>query len=142
MGVPVGVTEARSRLEAALTYLPARYSDAVQKAKWKEPTLASSANYYAALQHVIAKKLYDEGVRATDDTVWRTGCVNKGAPVIAERIRAQLGVWESHFGAKYQRVLSVLPTLKPKSADWRANIQNRLVPVVAAWKGESVVPTR
>jgi uncharacterized membrane protein len=138
MGVPVSVSEARARLEAALTYLPSRYSDAVSKAKWKDPTLASSANYYSALQQVIANKTYDAGVRSTDDSVWKNGAINKGAPVIATRIREALPTWETHFGAKYQKVLSVLPTLKAKSSDWRQNIQNRLVPVVAAWKGETV----
>ena len=60
--------------------------------------------------------------------------MDKGAPVIAARIVAALPEWEANFGPKYTRVQAAVKRLPPKTRDWRANITNRLVPVVEEWK--------
>ena len=62
--------------------------------------------------------------------------LEKGAPVIAERIRAALDKWEKNWAPKYNRVVAVVRNLPPKTLDWNTNIERRLKPVVAAWKGQ------
>lgn len=128
--------EARDNFENATTYIPERYRSGVMKADWQGPAGSEQAekNFAAAMSEVTTKKLRQLGVRKASNTDWQNGCDTKGAPVIGERIKDALGKWEANFGPKYARVQNKVKALPPKGRDWRANINNRLIPVVEEWK--------
>jgi len=65
---------------------------------------------------------------------WKNSAINKGAPIIGDRIRQALDKWAANFGPKYDQVVARVASLPPKTTDWRANINNRLVPTVETWR--------
>jgi hypothetical protein len=128
--------EAKANLEAAIAYIPARYEAGVRKADWAGPAGSEQAesNYAAGVQVAISKKSRQAAVRKVSNSDWQTAAVAKGKPIIGERIRGALGKWATNFGPIYDSVASKVSALPPKTTDFRANINNRLVPVVEEWK--------
>jgi hypothetical protein len=128
--------EARANFEAAIAYIPSRYEAGVRKADWQTPAASDQAekNFADAMSKAIASKSRQAGVKSVSNAEWQTAAVTKGAPIIGERIRAALADWEKNWGPIYDQVASVVQTLPAKTTDFRANINNRLVKVVEAWK--------
>ena len=88
----------------------------------------------AAVQKAISQKKRQEAIRGMSNSDWQNAAINKGAPVIAERIRAALDKWAREWGPIYDQVVSTVQALPPKTLDWRENINRRLIPVVESWK--------
>ena len=128
--------EARANFEASISYIPARYEAGVRKADWQTPAASEQAesNYAAGVSDAVAKKTRQKGVRDTSNSDWQNAAVTKGRPIIGERIRGALGKWAANWGPMYDGVQSKVATLPPKTTDFRANINNRLVPTVEQWK--------
>ena len=128
--------EALRNFEAALVYIPARYEAGVKKADWYTPASSDQAekNYADAVSKAIAEKRRQNAIKKLSNDVWVKAAVEKGARIIADRIRIALPKWKENFGAVYSKILDLLPRLPPKTLDWRANINNRLVPVVETWR--------
>lgn len=128
--------EARANFEAAIAYIPSRYEAGVRKADWAGPAGSdqAEANYADGVQKAVARKSRQRAVKEVGNSEWQEAAATKGAPIIGERIRASLDKWSSEWGPIYDRVASKVGTLPPKTTDFRANINNRLVPVVEEWK--------
>lgn len=128
--------EARANFEASISYIPARYSAGVRKADWATPAGSDQAetNYAAAVQKAVSEKRRQAKVREVSNATWQRAAVEKGAPIIGERIRGALDKWASKWGPMYDQVVSTVSGLPPKTVDFRANINARLVPTVEAWK--------
>jgi predicted alpha-1,6-mannanase (GH76 family) len=114
--------------------IPARYQAGVQRAKWAEAAGSDQAeqNYAARMQQVISQKLRQAGVRRVGDETWRTAAIQKGAPVIAQRLQQALPKWQQNFGTVYQAVVQTVQALPPRTIDPFTNIDQRLRPVVEA----------
>ena len=91
-------------------------------------------HYADAVSKAVAEKKRQKAISALNNDVWKNAAITKGAPIIAERIRGALDKWLSVWGPMYDQVTSVVAALPPKTIDWRANINNRLVKVVETWK--------
>lgn len=128
--------EARANFEASIAYIPSRYESGVRKADWQGPAGSESAekNYASAVQKAITDKSRQKGVRKVSNTDWQTAAVNKGAPIIGDRIRGALDKWAANWGPIYDKVGSKVAALPARTTDFRANINSRLVPVVEEWK--------
>jgi len=128
--------EAKANFEAAIAYIPARYSAGVAKADWLGPARSDAAekNYAAGVQQAISTKRRQIQISKLSNEDWKNAAETKGAPIIGERIRGALGKWVSNWGPMYDQVASKTAGLPPKTTDWRANINNRLVPVVETWR--------
>jgi len=128
--------EARANFEAAVGYIPARYEAGIAKADWLGPAKSDAAekNFADAIAKAVAAKSRQKGVAATSNEAWKEAARTKGAPIIGERIRAALGDWVANWGPMYDSVVSKVAALPPKTIDWRANINSRLVPVVETWR--------
>lgn len=128
--------QAKANLEASISYIPARYEAGVRAADWFGPASSpqAEANYGAAVSKAVAGKLRQKGIQKISNEDWKTAAVNKGAPIIGERIRASLDKQAARWGPMYDAVVSKINTLPPKTTDWKNNINTRLVPVVAEWK--------
>ena len=128
--------EARANFEAAIAYIPSRYEAGVRKADWATPAGSDQAekNYADAVSKAVAKKSRQTAVKAVSNADWQAAAATKGAPIIGDRIRGALNKWSAEWGPVYDRVASKTATLPAKTTDFRANINNRLVPVVEEWK--------
>jgi len=128
--------EARANFEASIGYIPDRYRAGVAKADWLTPAKSEAAekNYADGIAKAVSGKTRQKAIAAMTNEDWKNGAINKGAPIIGERIRAALGEWTANFGPIYDTVVSRVASLPPKTTDWRANINNRLVPVVEQWR--------
>lgn len=128
--------QARANFEAAVTYIPDRYKAGIMVADWLTPAKSDVAerNYADAVSKAVAEKRRQKAIAAMTNDEWKNAAITKGAPIIAERIRTALDTWLRNWGPMYDQVVSVVSTLPPKTLDWRANINNRLVKVVETWK--------
>jgi hypothetical protein len=131
--------QAKANFEAAISYIPDRYRAGVAAADWHTPAKSDVAekNYADAVSRAVATKARQKAIAALSNDYWKTAAVSKGAPIIAERIRGALDKWLGTWGPMYDQVASIVPTLPPKTLDWRSNINNRLVKVVETWKKAS-----
>ncbi len=130
------VEQARAHLEQSIAIIPARYKEGVSGADWQGPAGSeqSEANFGTAMSQAIAAKSRQAGVLAVTNAEWQRRAAEKGAPVIGERIRAALGVYAQRFGPVLNAMNSAADAAPPRTTDFLSNIQNRLVPVVAAAK--------
>ena len=128
--------EARANFEASISYIPARYEAGIRKADWAGPAASDQAekNFADGVGKAIANKSRQKGVAKVSNSAWQDAAVRKGAPIIGERIRLGLDKYVSNFGPIYDRVVAKVGSLPPKTTDFRANINSRLVPIVEEWK--------
>lgn len=128
--------EAKANFEASVGYIPDRYRAGVTKADWLTPAKSDAAekNYADGVSKAMAAKTRQKAIAGMSNEEWKNAATNKGAPIIGERIRGALDKWAANWGSKYDAVASKVAALPPKSTDWRANINNRLVPVVETWR--------
>jgi len=129
---PKTLDEGKKHLEDSLTYIPDRYSLGTSRADWVggATTDQSETNWWNQLTQAHSADKRRNNVKAAGNPKYKTGCESKGAPVISERIRAQLDTWATNFKKPYDAVVSLLPTLPPKTTDPTRNIDTRLKPVV------------
>jgi len=128
--------EAKANFEASIGYIPERYKAGVAKAEWHAKAVSDAAekNYAEGVGKAVASKSRQKGVASVSNEEWKMAATNKGAPIIGERIRGALDKWASNWGPMYDAVTSKVAALPPRGVDWRANINNRLVPVVETWR--------
>uniref|UniRef100_A0A6H1ZYT7 Uncharacterized protein n=1 Tax=viral metagenome TaxID=1070528 RepID=A0A6H1ZYT7_9ZZZZ len=128
--------EAKSNFEAAIAYIPARYEAGVTKADWLTPAKSPQAetNFAAAITKAVAAKTRQKAIAAMTNEDWKNAAIAKGVPIIGDRIRGALDKWGANWGPMYDQVVAKVAALAPKTTDWRANINKRLVPTVEAWR--------
>jgi hypothetical protein len=128
--------EARANFEAAIAYIPSRYEAGVNKADWLTPAKSDNAekNYAAGVGDAVAQKRRQKAIAKLSNEDWKSAAVAKGVPIIGERVRAALGKWQTNWGPMYDQVGAKVASLTPRSTDWRANVNNRVFPVVEAWR--------
>jgi autotransporter adhesin len=128
--------EAKANFEASIGYIPERYKAGVSKADWHTKAVSDAAekNFADGVAKAIAAKSRQKGVAAVSNEEWKNAAVNKGASIIGERIRSALDKWSTNWGPMYDAVTGKVASLPARSTDWRANINNRLVPTVEAWR--------
>jgi hypothetical protein len=130
------IEEAKANFEASIGYIPDRYRAGVAKADWLGPAKSDVAekNFAEGISKAVSQKTRQKEIAKMSNEDWKTAAQNKGAPIIGDRIRGALDKWAANFGPIYSGVISRVAALPPKTIDWRANINNRLVPVVEQWR--------
>jgi hypothetical protein len=94
----------------------------------------SEQNYADGVSKAVANKTRQTAISKMNNTDWQTAAVTKGAPVIGTRIQAALNKWAANWSPMYSTVQQAVTQLPQSTTDYMANINNRLVPVVKAWK--------
>src|SRR5487761_2635023 len=128
--------EAKANFTNAIGYIPARYVAGVQKANWLDPAKSDAAerNFADGVNKAIAAKTRQKKIAALSNDDWKNAAINKGQNIIGERIRNSMDKWSANWNPMYQKVQTTVASLAPSSTDFMANINNRLVPTVKAWK--------
>ena len=128
--------EARANLEASISYIPDRYRAGIGRADWQTKAASETAekNFADAMAKVISGKTRQLGVRKVANTEWQRLASEKGGAVIGERIRGALDKQAAKWAPIYDGVVSAVGRLAPRTIDWRANVNNRVMPIVEQWK--------
>lgn len=130
------IGDARKHLGEAASLIPGRYKEATAKAEWASAasSAAAKANYEAGLAEAIAAGRRETGISAVGDAKYRKGCTEKGAAVIGTRITAALADYEREFAPVLSAMSGAADGAPPRTRDFRANVTNRLLPVIEAAK--------
>jgi hypothetical protein len=128
--------EAKANFEASISYIPERYKSGVSKADWLNPAKSDAAekNFADGVGKAISQKTRQKEIAKMSNEDWKNAAVEKGAGIIGERIRGSLNKWATNWGPLYDQVAARVGSLPPKTVDWRANINNRLIPTVETWR--------
>lgn len=131
--------QARANFQAAIAYIPARYSAGVQVADWLTPAKSDAAerNYADGVGQAVANKTRQRAIASLTNDDWKNAAIQKGAPIIGTRIQNALDKWMANWSPIYAKVQTSVAALPPSTVDYMANINNRLVPTVKAWKTAS-----
>ena len=133
------VDDAVESLKEALPTIPARYERGIKAAKWKEAAASDQAemNWSKAVAEAAREKRRAKAIAKLTDDDWRNAAINKGAPIIGDRINAAIEKYRTNFGAVYEKAKTTFASLPPRTTDWKTNVANRLMKVVEAWKKAS-----
>lgn len=128
------IAEAKRNLEESIPYIGSRYESAVKKADWAGPAGSDQAeeNYSAGVSKAVAGKTRQKAIRLVSNSDWQTRAATLGGPIIGERVRAGLTKYEANMGPILEAMNAASDAAPVKGPDFRANIMNRLVPVVEA----------
>lgn len=128
--------EARANLESAIPVIGTRYAAGVGRADWATPAGSDAAerNFADAISKAVAAKKRQLAVKRVGNSEWQRLAAEKGGAVIGERIRGAMDKWFSKWSPIYDAVTGLVPRLPPRTIDFRANVTNRLLPVVEAQK--------
>jgi hypothetical protein len=128
--------EAKANFESSISYIPERYKSGVSKADWLNPAKSDAAekNFADGVGKAISQKTRQKEIAKMSNEDWKNAAVEKGAGIIGERIRGSLNKWATNWGPLYDQVAARVGSLPPKTVDWRANINNRLIPTVETWR--------
>lgn len=128
--------EAKANFQASISYIPQRYTAGVQKADWLTPAKSDAAerNFADGVSKAVANKTRQRKIAQLSNDDWKNAAVQKGAPIIGSRIQGALDKWMANWSPIYSKVQTSIASLPPSTTDYMANINNRLVPTVKAWK--------
>ena len=128
------IQEAGQHLSDAAATIGPRYLAGTARADWEGPASSREAeeNYVAGVNEAIAAGSRIAGIRSAGNIKYQKGTAEKGASVIGARVKAARGLYESTFGPVLQAMTAAADAAAGKTRDFRANITNRLIPVVEA----------
>ena len=128
------IQESGQHLADASSTIGPRYAAATARADWEGPSSSREAesNYVDGVNEAITKGSRVAGIRNAGNQKYQKGCGEKGASVIGQRVKAARGEYESNFGPVLGAMNSAADAAPARTRDFRANINNRLVPVVEA----------
>jgi hypothetical protein len=130
------IEDASKNLEAAVAVIPARYRAGVEKADWFTAATSDAAQKLW-IEKITDPKIQERRLARLKEVTnadWIRAAVEKGATVISDRIRKAVPKYKERFGPILDAMNRAAEAAPPKSVDFRANITNRLIPVVEAAK--------
>lgn len=128
--------EAKANLAASVAFIPDRYRAGISRADWQTKAASESAekNFADSMSRAIASKSRQVGVKKVSNAEWQAVASEKGGAVIGERIRSAIDKQAANWSPIYDAVQSTVGRLPARGIDFRANVTNRLLPVVEAQK--------
>ena len=128
------ITEAGAHLAEAASTIGPRYKAATSRADWEGPSKSKEAesNYQEGISESIADNRRVKGIEKASNSKYQRGCAEKGSAVIGKRVADSRGEYESNFSPVLSAMTDASDRAPARTRDFRANITNRLVPVVEA----------
>jgi len=119
---------------AAAGIIGPRYRDGVQSADWQTNAASQQAetNYAEGVQRAVAAGTRRAGILAVSNEQWRQAAIEKGVPIIGQRVQAGIAKYTQNFGPILQAMNSAADNLPPRTTSPSQNITNRMVPIVRA----------
>jgi len=127
-------SEIKKNYEASTSLVTERYKTGVSSATWKEEAKGGQDLYESMMSDpdVLARR--EKGIDRVSDEEWRRAAADKGAPIIASRMKGASAKQAARF-EPYRNVLESL-SLEPRTADTDLNIDNRVKPIARAFRNK------
>lgn len=131
------VQQAADNLRTASATMGARYAIGIQGADWQTPAASDQAevNWGTGVQRAMADGSRRTGILAVSNSVWQQLAISKGQAVIGTRVVDALDKYMRKFGPVLTAMNTAAAALPPRTASATQNVQNRLLPIIAAAKG-------
>lgn len=128
------IQDAVTNLRQAAPLIQARYTLGINGAEWQTPAASEQAeqNYGSGVQRAIADGSRRTGILAVTNQAWRDAAIRKGASVIGDRIIQSLDKYQRNFGPILTAMNTASAALMPRTTSARANVTNRLLPIIEA----------
>lgn len=124
--------EIKKNYEQSTSIVTERYKTGVSDASWKDPAIAGQDLYVQAMQNPTVLARRNKGIQKVTDEAWRSSAQQKGAPVIAQRMKDASGKQQSGF--EPYRVALENMTLPAKTTDPAQNVVNRVTPIAVKFR--------
>ena len=126
------ITQAAANLREVAPLIGQRYTAGIQGADW-QTTAASDqaeANWGQGVQRAIANGSRRAGILEVSNQSWQQSSINKGAPIIGQRIVDAIDSYTRNFAPILAAMTATQQTLPARTSSAQQNIQNRLIPIV------------
>lgn len=112
----------------------ARYTVGINNASWQQAAASDQAetNYGQGVQAAIANGTRRSGILRVSDADWRNASISKGAAVIGQRIVDALPKYRANFAPILAAMSAAAEALPPRTTSATQNVQQRLLPIIAA----------
>lgn len=130
------VQQAADNLRTAAATMGPRYSIGIQGADWQGPASSDQAeqNWGTGVQRAMADGSRRAGILAVTNQQWQQLSISKGSAVIGQRVTDSLDKYMRNFGPILQAMNAASGILPPRTASATQNVQQRLLPIIAAAK--------
>ena len=127
--------DALRNFEASIPGITEKYIAGISQADWRGPSLSREAatNYQQGVQAAISSGARERGIQGVTNESWRESATSKADRLSSGMSSPQaLAKWEANFGPVYSAILQARSSLRPRTQDIAANVQNRVLPIAQA----------
>lgn len=125
-------SEIKKNYEQSTAIVTDRYKQGVKTADWKDKAKDGQDLYVQMMQNPTVLARRAKGIERVSDEEWRNATIDKGAGVIASRMKNASGKQASRF-EPYRTALEGMD-LPPKTADPATNVTNRVTPIAVKFR--------
>lgn len=125
-------SEIKKNYEQSTAIVTDRYKQGVTSADWKDKAKAGQELYVQTMQNPTVLARREKGIERVSDEEWRKNTIDKGAGVIASRMKNASGKQSSRF-EPYRSALESMD-LPAKTTDPATNVANRVTPIAVKFR--------
>ena len=125
-------SDIKKNFESSTALVTERYKTGLKGASWKENAKAGQGLYEQMMADPNVLSRREKGIERVSDEEWRKAAEDKGAPVIASRMKASSDKQVSRF-EPYRAALESM-SLPPRTADPATNVANRVTPIAVKFR--------
>lgn len=125
-------SEIKKNYEQSTAIVTDRYKSGVTSADWKDKARDGQDLYVQMMSNPTVLARREKGIERVSDEEWRKNTIDKGAGVIASRMKNASTKQASRF-EPYRAALESMD-LPPKTADPATNVANRVTPIAVKFR--------
>lgn len=126
------ISEIKKNYEASTALVTDRYKTGVTSATWKDAAIQGQDLYEQAMSDPNVLGRREKGINRVSDDEWRTAAKEKGAPIIASRMKGASDKQANRF-EPYRAALESM-SLPAKTTDPATNVTNRVIPIAVKFR--------
>lgn len=125
-------SEIKKNYEQSTAIVTDRYKQGVKAADWKDAAKDGQDLYVQMMSNPTVLARREKGIDRVSDEEWRTNTIDKGAGVIAARMKNASTKQASRY-EPYRTALEAMD-LPAKTADPATNVANRVTPIAVKFR--------
>ncbi len=125
-------SEIKANYEMSTGTVTPKYTAGVARGEWKDPALAGQGLYTQMMSNPSVLARREKGINKVSNEEWRAAAKDKGAGIIAARMKLASGKQATNF-EPYRTALEGI-SLPAKTADPATNVINRVTPIAVKFR--------